>query len=325
MPKQSIQKKHKNEKSIKNGAERIIGGKQCVFYDGYWIRAYHLNDGSFADKKLMIDQLTRRVFHHLEPGINTPSHRLDEIREIFEAEQDESRKRVKGAMLAGALLNRGRQILKAIVELEESGVKIETSNELLRECGRCFMEALSLGKNIKLNDGGEGVDELWGEPFRVFSMPIEDYFHTRYVKVARTMYEIDRVAEGLEKVMREFDLFDPMRERLDDLAESAKLACETIRSDPAIFDIWPRYIAAKESYQQDLFTIIKHKTRAEHKDSLNTYRRLLEANRIIREGGGVLIKLATLRVPLPTSVGRITECVDEFLADHKGSGKKKRS
>ncbi|MEQ8939061.1 MAG: hypothetical protein RLT30_10225, partial [Gammaproteobacteria bacterium] len=213
------------------------------------------------------------------------------------------------------------QILKAIVELEESGVKIEPSNELLRECGRCFMEALSLGKNIKLNDGGEGVDELWGEPFRVFSMPIEDYFHTRYVKVARTMFEIDRVTEDLEKVMQEFDLFEQMRTRLKDLSESAKLACETIRNDPAIFDIWPRYIAAKESYQQDLMTIMQSKTKAEHKDSLNTYRRLLEANRILREGGIVLIKLATLRVPLPTSVGRISEHVEEFLADSQHPNK----
>ncbi len=321
MAKQSAVKKQKNDKAIKNGTERTIDGKECVFYDGYWIRAYHLNDGSFADKKLMIDQLTRRVFHHLEPGINTPSYRLDQIRKIFEAEQDEAKKRVKGAMLAGALLNRGRQILKAIVELEESGVKIEPSNELLRECGRCFMEALSLGKNIKLNDGGEGVDELWGEPFRVFSMPIEDYFHTRYVKVARTMFEIDRVTEDLEKVMQEFDLFEQMRTRLKDLSESAKLACETIRNDPAIFDIWPRYIAAKESYQQDLMTIMQSKTKAEHKDSLNTYRRLLEANRILREGGIVLIKLATLRVPLPTSVGRISEHVEEFLADSQHPNK----
>ena len=59
------------------------------------------------------------------------------------------KKRVKGAMLAGALLNRGRQILKAIVELEESGVKIEPSNELLRECGRCFMESVIAGKKYQ--------------------------------------------------------------------------------------------------------------------------------------------------------------------------------
>ncbi len=313
MARQFAQNKPKGDKSIKNGTEREIDGKLCVYYDGYWVRSYHLNEGSFADKKQMIDQLTRRVFHHLEPGINTPSHRLDQIRAIYESEDDEARKRVKGAMLAGALLNRGRLILQSVVDLEESGINIESSNELIRECGRCFMEALSLGKNIRLSDGGEGVDELWGEPFRVFTMPIEDYFHTRYLKVAQTMFDIDRVAEALHKVMGEFELFDPMQARLSELAQSAKLACETIRNDPAIFDVWPRYIAAQEAYQRDLHDIILQKTSTEHKDSLNTYRRLLDANRILREGGVVLTKLATLRVPLPKSAGSICDNADAFL------------
>ena len=293
----------------------MFGDKLCVFYDGYWIRSYHLNDGSFADKKQMIDQLTRRVFHHLEPGINTPSHRLDEIRVIYEKENDSAKKRVKGAMLAGALLNRGRHILKSIVDLEEAGVKIETSNELLRECGRCFMEALSLGKNIKLNDGGEGVDELWGEPFKVFTMPIEDYFHTRYVKVAQTMHEIDRVASALDKVMQCFEVFKSMQPHLQELSETAKLTCETIRNDPAIFDIWPRYIAAKEAYQHEIREIMIRKTHGDHSESLNAYRLLLEANRIIADGGAVLIKLATLRVPLPKSAGTICERAEKFLEE----------
>ncbi len=315
MAEQSAQKRANSDASIENGTEREIDGQSRVFYDGYWVRSYHLHDGSFADKKQMIDALTRRVFHHLEPGINTPSHRLDMVRKVYEAETDEARKRVKGAMLAGALLNRGRLILQSVVDLEESGVSIESSNELIRECGRCFMEALSLGKNIRLSDGGEGVDELWGEPFRVFTMPIEDYFHTRYLKVAQTMTDIDRVTDALHKVMSEFEIFDPMQERLRELAVSSKLACETIRSDPAIFDVWPRYIAAQEAYQRDLHDIILKKTNAEHTDSLNTYRRLLDANRILREGEGVLNKLATIRVPLPKSAGDICEHADAFLAD----------
>lgn len=304
--------------NIENGTEKQFGEKFCVFYDGYWIRSYHLNEGRFADKKKMIDQLTRRVFHHLEPGINTPSHRLDEIKSIYETEEDAARKRVKGAMLAGALLNRGRQILKAIVDLEESGVKIESSNELLRECGRCFMEALSLGKNIKLNDGDEGVDELWGEPFRVFSMPIEEYFHTRYIKVAKTMFEIDRLSKALDNVMQSHDLLAPMRSRLAELTVSAKLACETIRNDSAIFDIWPRYIAAKEAYESDLFEIVKKDTNNEI-NNLSTNRSLLVANRVLMDGGAVLIKLATVRVPLPKSVNSVCKQAEKFLNEEVGA------
>ncbi len=290
---------------ITNGTTRNINGKSCVYYDGYWIRGYNLNKDSYADKKKMIDQLTRRVFHHAEQGINTPSNRLDEIRAIYEAEDVPSRKRVKGAMLAGSLLNRGRQILTAIVDLEDAGVKIETSNELLRECGRCFMEALALGKNIKLADGGEGVDELWGEPFKVFSMPIEEFFQSRYIKISQTMSEIDQVANTTCSVVAQFELFSSIDDKILELATMSKMTCETIRTDPVMFDVWPRYIAAKEEYEDSLNTL---KT-DNNFDNLQT----LEGYRLIKEGGAILIKLATLRVPIPDSIRIFTKRCTTFV------------
>jgi len=291
---------------VKNGTTRVIDGKSCVYYDGYWIRSYHLSMDSYANKKQMIDQLTRRVFHHVEQGINTPSNRLDEVRAIYEAEDDPARKRVKGAMLAGSLLNRGRQILTAIVDLEDAGVKIETSNELLRECGRCFIEALSLGKNIKLADGGEGVDELWGEPFKVFSMPIEDFFQSRYIKISQTMSEIDQVAKSICTITERFDAFSEITNNILELAVMAKLTCETIRSDPAMFDVWPRYIAAKEIYERNLIDLLIDKN-----DKKN--QQFMDAFRLIKEGGQILIKLATLRVPIPDSVRMIKNRCEAYV------------
>ncbi|MBL1141577.1 MAG: hypothetical protein HND53_06040 [Proteobacteria bacterium] len=290
-----------------NGTEREIDGKPCVFYDGYWIRSYHLNKDSFADKKVMIDMLTRRVFHHVEPGINTPSNRLDQVRAIYEAEDNPARKRVKGAMLAGSLLNRGRHILTVIVELEEAGVKIESSNELLRECGRCFMEALDLGKNIKLGDGGEGIDELWGEPFKVFTMPIEEFFKTRYIKIAQAMSEIDQVTDASRRVICEFKKFDNIKVKLSELSETTKQACETIRNDPVIFDVWPRYIAAKENYEDCMLELAVKKSDTGYPLSLDAYR-------LIKEGGELLVKLATLRVPIPNSVKDFTQRCNDFVA-----------
>ncbi len=291
---------------VKNGTTREIDGKSCVYYDGYWIRSYHLHKDSYADKKQMIDQLTRRVFHHVEQGINTPSNRLDEIRAIYEAEQDPARKRVKGAMLAGSLLNRGRQILTAIVDLEDAGVKIESSNELLRECGRCFIEALSLGKHIKLADGGEGVDELWGEPFKVFSMPIEDFFQSRYIKISQTMSEIDKVSNAIGSIIEHVDAFSGLTNKILELAVMAKMTCETIRNDPVMFDVWPRYIAAKEEYEEGLQDLLINKM--DKKDE-----QYMEVYRLIKEGGTILIKLATLRVPIPASVRIFSTQCKEFI------------
>ena len=92
-------------KAAENGTVEIIDGKECVFYDGYWIRFYPVPEDTLANRKLLIDSLTRRAFHHTESGINTPGDRLEEARAAYEAETDPSRRRVNGAMLAGALFN----------------------------------------------------------------------------------------------------------------------------------------------------------------------------------------------------------------------------
>ncbi|MEJ2094806.1 MAG: hypothetical protein P8X93_06525, partial [Gammaproteobacteria bacterium] len=54
---------------IKNGTRKVINGKPSVYYDGYWVRTYEVRSDDFASKKKLIDALTKRVFHHVEPGI----------------------------------------------------------------------------------------------------------------------------------------------------------------------------------------------------------------------------------------------------------------
>jgi hypothetical protein len=292
-------------KQIKNGTKKTIRGKPCVYYDGYWVRRYEVESNDLATKKRLIDQLTRRVFHHLEPGINTPGNRLEEIREIYEKENDPARKRVKGAMLAGALLNRGADILTTIVDLEEAGVTIEPGNELLKKCGRCFMEALELGKHIKLASGGEGLDELWGEPFKAFSQSMEDFYRSRYIKVSQTMREIDQITEKLVNIIRQTPVLRGAKAIILELGENAKLACETLRSDPVIFEIWPRYVAAKEALETNLREAVEN--------SGGTYAdRLRIILELIREGGSLLVSLSTVRVPMPKSVSQFMDKCKEY-------------
>ena len=279
---------------IVNGTKKTIDGKPCIYYDGYWIRWYEIQSDDLATKKQLIDQLTRRVFHHAEPGINAPGYRLAEIRKAYENENVPARKRVKGAMLAGALLNRGSDILTSVVDLQEAGVQLESSSQLIRECGQCFMQALELGKNIKLYNGGEGLDELWGEPFKVFSMSMEKYYESRYIKVAQTMSEIDKITDILILIIRRFPALHEADTILTELCKSAKLACETIRSDPAIIEIWPRYVAAKEALED----FIRNYTESPFFENGKSEKKIIE---LIREGGTLLISLATVRVPMPLS------------------------
>ena len=208
-------------KEVTNGTIKNIDGIDRVYYDGYWIRYYDIPD-SLTYKKQLIDQLTRRVFHHTEPGINTPGDRLDEVRSAYQAEQDPYKKRVLAAMLAGALLNRGSEILTHMVELEAMGVTVSSDNELLKECGNCFMGALEYGKYIRSPTGNEGLDELWGEPFKAFTMPVKQYHASRYIKIAQTMSEIDAITEKLSTIFSRTEIFSDLVPIIMDLPEHKK-------------------------------------------------------------------------------------------------------
>jgi hypothetical protein len=230
---------------VKNGTRKIVNGKECVFYDGYWMKTYEVPH-TIAYKKWLIDQLTRRVFRNTEPGINTPGKRLENVKAAYNNTEEPSRKRVLAAMLAGAYLNRGSDILTKVVELEEIGITVESSNELLRECGRCFMSALEFGKNIHPLHGTEELDELWGEPFKAFTMPVVQFLETRYIKLARALSDIDLIAETMIRLFDRIELFSGITGQLDELRESAKQATQTLRSDVEIIEIWPRFIGVAD-------------------------------------------------------------------------------
>jgi hypothetical protein len=290
---------------ITNGTVRTIDGRPCVYYDGYWVRWYEIKSDDYASKKNLIDQLTKRVFHHAEPGINTPGYRLEQIRRIYEYESDPAKKRVKGAMLAGALLNRGADILTAIVDLQQAGVTIEPGHPLLKECGKCFMEALEYGKNIKLSSGGEGLDELWGEPFKAFSMPMEKFYESRYIKIAQAKSEIDKITETLAEIASKYPTLTELKTIIIELGHSAKDACETIRTDPVIFDVWPRYIAAREALEEYIANYMK-----EHESENGTNEKKIL--NLVNEGSKLFISMAIVRVPIPESTIEFLKKCERF-------------
>lgn len=279
---------------VANGTTRDIDGKLCIYYDGYWIRHYDIRQDSLANRKNLIDQLTRRVFHHTESGINTPGYKLEEARQAYDAETDPSRKRVNAAMLAGALLNRASDIFTKVVELQDAGVEIAPGNELLRECGRCFLEALELGKLVKHYSGEEGLDELWGEPLKAFSMPVEKFYEGRYIKVAQTMANIDRITDMLVSTFAVHPAFKGLDACARRFASAAKLESETLRADDVIFTVWPEFVAAGDElfhFHPDLA--------AAHGDA--EVRAIEQGVALIRRGQDLLTWIASARVPMPKS------------------------
>ena len=91
--------------SIAPGTRRVVNGQTRVYYEGYWIKTYPVPENTLAQKKLLIEALTRRLFNHTEHGLNIPGIRLEEARQAYESESDPAKRRVKGAMYAGAMFN----------------------------------------------------------------------------------------------------------------------------------------------------------------------------------------------------------------------------
>lgn len=289
---------------VTNGTIKAINDEARIYYDGYWIRHYDVPN-TLAYKKRLIDQLARRVFHHTENGINTPGHKLEEVRKAHEEEKDPSRKRVLAAMLAGALLNRGVDILTKMVELEELGVTIESDNELLKTCGRCFMSALEYGRYIRPTHSAEGLDELWGEPFKAFTMPVPQFHETRYIKVAQTMSSIDILAEKICSIFNGAPGFTGLCEQIKELADSCKHVCETLRSDRAMLDLWPRFVSASDSLKEFKPDFGENATNAQKAMGRR-------GKDLIESGTELIIHMSNMRISLPKSTKTFLERCDEF-------------
>ena len=232
--------------TVKNGTRKKINGVTSSYFDGYWIKYYEPPKDSLIAKKRLIQSLTRRLFNHMEHGINIPGKYLNDVRAAYEAEHNPKKKRVKGAMLAGALFNRAADIFTHLVELEASGVEIKQGNDLMHTCGLCLREALEFGKLVKHRNGDEGIDELWGEPFKAFIMPIDDFYETRYMKIAMTMKNIDQAADYMASCTRQDPRYPGLDVKILHFAKTARHKCETLRTDHDIYDVWSDFVVAGE-------------------------------------------------------------------------------
>ena len=291
------------------GARRFIADVEHIYCDGYWIRYYAPLEDTLTNRKRLIDSLTRRAFHHTEAGINTPGKSLDLARQAYESEIDPDQRRINAAMLAGALFNRATDLFTTIVELGEKGVKVSHGNELMRQCSDCFLEALTLGKQVKHHSGCEGIDEVWGEPFKAFTMPVADFYQSRFVKIAQGMRDIDKVARCMKEEFSDLEMFAGLEQLIVDYATAARHAAETMKIDPLIFQVWPKFVALGEKldeFRPDLPANADQMLRM----------RVAYGRVLIQEGRRLISHIASARVSMPKST---TMYVDKCRRYSQGS------
>ena len=290
------------------GTRRILDGRERVFYDGYWIKTYPTPANSLEAKKRLIEALTRRLFNHTEHGLNIPGTRLAEARRSYEEETDPSLRRVKAGMLAGALFNRATDIFRNLVELQAAGVEIKSSDALMRECGRCLLEAMELGRFVLHRSGEEGIDELWGEPFRAFTAPIEEFYESRYIKIGQTKRDIDRIADTMVATFTRVPAFADIESLIRAFARTARIKTETLRTDPNIFDVWPQLVTAAERLAN-----FAPNENAGSAGNLSDGHSISDGLQLIRAGRDLIFFITRARTPMPKSTSEYIERCRAYL------------
>ena len=283
-----------------NGDRRIFDDSEYIFYYGYWIRYYPPLEDSLSNRKRLIDSLTRRAFHHTEAGINTPGRSLEQARAAYQQQTNPERRRVNAAMLAGSLFNRATDLFTSIVDLAELGVTVSENNELMRECSDCFEEALTLGKQVKHHSGCEGIDEIWGEPFKGFTMSPHEFYESRFIKIAQSMRDIDQIGAYMVETFCSSDLFAEVGDSILAYTAAARRVSETMKKDPIIFQVWPEFVALAETldtFEPDL------PDDAEKLVQMKTGQGMA----LLREGKRLIGYIAGARVPMPLSTERYIE------------------
>ena len=288
--------------SIADGTRKTFDGVTRVFYEGYWIKCYKPPVNSLKAKKSLIQSLTRRLFNHMEHGINIPGRLLDEVRAAYEAERDPRKKRVKGAMVAGALFNRAADIFTHLVDLEASGVEIGPDSDLMHTCDQYLREALEFGHLVKHRNGDPGIDELWGEPFKAFIMSVDDFYESRYLKIAMTMKNIDQAADYMARCIKDDPRFPRMDELITQYASAARRKCETLRTDNGIYDVWSDFVVAGEAITEFIPT-------AADTAVSKTLIDALDVKHMLKAGVRLIAFITRARTPMPKSTANfLSEC-----------------
>jgi hypothetical protein len=292
------------EENLPEGTRRMIAGQERVLYDGYWIKTYPVPADSLQAKKLLIEALTRRLFNHTEHGLNIPGTRLAEARAAYEAETDPARRRVKAAMLAGSMFNRATDIFRKLVELQADGIEIRSDDALMRECGQCLLDAMELGHFVLHRSGEEGIDELWGEPFRAFSIPVEDFYESRYIKIGQSMRDIDKIANTMINTFTSIPGFSGIEGPVSEFTEAAKLKTETMRTDTNIFEVWSQLVTAGERLAN--FTPQAPAAPMPHAATPVSHS-LSDGLQLLRNGRDLIFYITRARTPMPKSTREFIE------------------
>lgn len=116
------------------------------------------------------------------------------------------------------------------------------------------------------------------------------------------MQEIDQVANCIVEHFCCHAPFADYEKLIRDFAKAARETAETMKKDPIIFEVWPRFVALGEALKA-------FKPAATGESDQMTRMRTAYGRELIHEGARLIAYIAGARVPMPASTKRyIAKC-----------------
>jgi hypothetical protein len=101
-------------------------------------------------------------------------------------------------------------------------------------------------------------------------------------------------------------MFPGIARRVGEFANAAKLKCETLRTDPVIFEVWPAFVVAADRLGQFEPQVPPRSERA-------ITRTAKKGRHLIRDGVTLVTHVARARVPMPKSTREYLHRCHRFL------------
>jgi hypothetical protein len=122
-----------------------------------------------------------------------------------------------------------------------------------------------------------------------------------------TIGAIDRIAEELARTFEQDPMFRGIEPLLRDFARAAKSKCETLRTDPEIFDVWTSFVVSGER-------LVGFEPRLPSSPTETIRERVKHGADLVRAGKDLVFCVTRARVPMPKSTREFVERCEAFHA-----------
>ena len=147
----------------------------------------------------------------------------------------------------------------------------------------------------------------YGANLKAFTMSPAKFYESRFVKIAQSMRDIDRVGDCMIKTFGSNSVFTGISDSIMAYTAVAKRVSDTMKKDPIIFQTWPEFVALAEAL--DTFEP-KLPASADQMQQMKTGQGMA----LLREGKRLIGYIAGARVPMPLSTERYIEKCRQYQA-----------